>query len=838
MSSSDLPSDKEDIAAAVLERCREGLSTRYEIFELLGEGANAFVFRARERDPARDIALKILKPELSHTTARLRFQQEIARIGALLHPCILPVLDSGEVAGTPYFVMPLARGESLRARLTSTGPLPLNEVIRIGTDLCDALAYAHSRGIVHRDLKPDNILLAGPRALLADFGQAAMGERDPRDPRLTSEGVVIGTPAYLSPEQAAGAADVGPRSDLYSLGCVLFEMLTGQPPFTAASAQALFAKHISAPVPSLKHDRPGVPAELDQLVRRLLAKSPADRPGSADEVRRDLTNLVERAHARSQSSRPNLGLVLGVAGAATVAALAWLALSRRFTPQPPSATEPQVTQIAVAPFEDLTPESSYGWLVQGLSVELIEALTSVAALDVRSFEAVRAARRSGVTLDSLRRALRVGTMVSGVLERLDTRLRLRVQLTDLNSSNAIGRVIQIEADSGRADSLRFGMLGSVAAELRRALGNRVAELQEPTRRSKNAGWEQHRRAEALRTHATDEIAAGRGRGALGAIETSDSIYGVAIAADPAWNAPTIGRGWLYEYRARFISDTSGNLCTTDCIRWRRRALELAQHVVETYRDTLDALELRGTVRLQLSRSPPLRDSAERLIAAAERDLVTVASADPQRARVWTTLSTLWSRRGEPQRAIDALARAAVADPWLVMEPEVLERSLTDYRAIGMLDEAERRCEYGLVRYPNRVNFQQCRLIILGERGQGRADIDRAWHELRRTTSAIADSTADVTWWFRRVMVAAVLARTGLRDSAYAVLRQSRAQRPTSDPNLLYQEAIVYSVARDTVRAVDALREYLEQRPTGAALVARERRFEAIRGSPLFEAMLR
>jgi hypothetical protein len=173
-----------------------------------------------------------------------------------------------------------------------------------------------------------------------------------------------------------------------------------------------------------------------------------------------------------------------------------------------------------------------------------------------------------------------------------------------------------------------------------------------------------------------------------------------------------------------------------------------------------------------------------------------------------------------------------------MEPEVLERWGTNLRALGDLDEASRICELGLSRHPSRTSFQQCRLSLLGDRGRGASDIARAWDQLRLTTAAIPDSGADVTWWFRRTMVAAVLARSGLRDSAYAVLRASRAQRPTDDPNLLVQEAYVGALAFDTARVVALLGRYLERNPRGAEFLSRERRFQSLRGAPPLEALLR
>jgi DNA-binding SARP family transcriptional activator len=254
---------------------------RYHIERELGRGTMATVYLARDLKHDRPVALKVLRPELATSTEAKRFLREIAIAAGLHHPHILQLYDSGAVesAGKPpslYYVMPFAAGESLRDRLQKEAQLPLEEALRIAREVADALAYAHTRGIVHRDIKPENLLLESGHALVADFGIAhaldlAGGER------LSLTGVMLGSPSYMSPEQAAASPAIDGRSDIYSLGCVLYEMLAGEPPFSGRTTQAIVARHAADPVPSLRTVRPEVPPAVERAVGRALAKAPADR---------------------------------------------------------------------------------------------------------------------------------------------------------------------------------------------------------------------------------------------------------------------------------------------------------------------------------------------------------------------------------------------------------------------------------------------------------------------------------------------------------------------------------------------------------------------------------
>jgi hypothetical protein len=240
----------------------------------------ATVLLAHDRSLDRRVAIKVLAPELSAALGPDRFSREIRLTARLVHPNIVPLFDSGEASSCLYYVMPFIDGDTLRG-LVAHGARPVDEVAHIVTDLAEALAYAHGMGIVHRDLKPENVFWYGGRALLADFGIATTTSTTLAGGPLTGTGTIVGTVAYMSPEQASGSRELDGRSDLYSLGCVAFELLTGQPPFNGDTPMALLAAHLTAPVPSVRALKADVPARLATVVERLLAKEPAARPPTA-----------------------------------------------------------------------------------------------------------------------------------------------------------------------------------------------------------------------------------------------------------------------------------------------------------------------------------------------------------------------------------------------------------------------------------------------------------------------------------------------------------------------------------------------------------------------------
>ena len=269
------------------------LAARYAIQRELGSGGMATVFLGWDVKHKRQVAVKILKPELSVSLGAERFLREIETTANLRHPHIVPLYDSGEVHGALYYVMPFVEGESLRERLKRDGQLPLDDAIRIAREVAGALSYAHARGVVHRDIKPENILLESGHAVVTDFG-IARAVREAGTESLTGAGISLGTPAYMSPEQAAGEREIDGRTDLYSLGCVLYEMLGGQPPFTGPSTPSIIRQHLMAEPRPIATLRPTVPAPVWAALERALAKNPADRFGLVSQFG-DALGLAEPA---------------------------------------------------------------------------------------------------------------------------------------------------------------------------------------------------------------------------------------------------------------------------------------------------------------------------------------------------------------------------------------------------------------------------------------------------------------------------------------------------------------------------------------------------------------
>jgi tetratricopeptide (TPR) repeat protein len=259
-----------------VDRLRAALADRYELDREIGHGGMAYVYRAHDRQHDRDVAIKVLRPELAAALGAERFLREIQIEARLQHPHILPLYDSGAADGFLYYVMPYIEGETLRDRIRREKQLPLADALHVTKEVADALSYAHARNVVHRDIKPANILLSGEHAVVADFGIAKAISAVDED-ALTGTGIVIGTPEYMSPEQGTGEHSVDRRSDIYALGCVLYEMLAGQPPFTGRTVQSVLARHRHDPPPSLRVVRPTLPPEIEQVVETALAKVPADR---------------------------------------------------------------------------------------------------------------------------------------------------------------------------------------------------------------------------------------------------------------------------------------------------------------------------------------------------------------------------------------------------------------------------------------------------------------------------------------------------------------------------------------------------------------------------------
>src|SRR5215467_5005956 len=282
------------------------LSDHYRIDRELGQGGMATVYLAHDVRHDRKVALKVLRPELAAVIGVERFLRKIKTIATLQHPHILGLIDSGEVQGSAYYVMPFVEGESLRDRLNREKQLPISDAVRIATEVASALDYAHRHGVIHRDIKPENILLHDGQALVADFG-IALAVSTAGGTRMTETGMSLGTPYYMSPEQAMGEREITAKSDVYALGCVVYEMLSGEPPFTGPTAQAIVARVMTEQPRSLTLQRHSVPPHVEAAVNHALEKLPADRFATAAQFAEALTRpelTAARTVATATPTRP------------------------------------------------------------------------------------------------------------------------------------------------------------------------------------------------------------------------------------------------------------------------------------------------------------------------------------------------------------------------------------------------------------------------------------------------------------------------------------------------------------------------------------------------------
>ena len=368
-----------------LARLRTALAGRYVIQREAGAGGMARVYLADDLRHRRKVAIKVLKPELTEAFGAERFLREIETSAGLRHPHILPLFDSGDTGESLFFVMPFVEGESLRTRLERDGALPIDEAIQIAAEVGDALNYAHARGIVHRDIKPENILLEGGHAVVADFG-IARALRATHDPSLTQTGASLGTPRYMSPEQASGERDVDGRADLYSLACMLFEMLAGKPPFSGPTLERMIYQHMVEPPPPVTRFRPDAPASISAAITRALAKSPADRfPTTAAFVQALRAPVAERATAAS---------------------------------------------IAVLPFLNLSADPENAYFADGITEDVITQLSKIHSLKVVSRTSVMAFKGHDQDLREIGARLQVGALLEGSVRRAGSRVRIVAQLID------------------------------------------------------------------------------------------------------------------------------------------------------------------------------------------------------------------------------------------------------------------------------------------------------------------------------------------------------------------------------------------------------------------------
>ena|SRR5688572_3047828 len=461
---------------ATLEQVRQAFVQSYAVEREVGQGGMATVYLARDLKHSRQVALKVLRPELASAMGGDRFPREIQIIAQLSHPHILPLHDSGEMGGFLFYVMPFVEGESLRQKLTRDGRMPVREAVRILREVADALAYAHERGIIHRDIKPDNVMLTGRHAVVTDFGVAKAVSAAGGD-TLTTVGLALGTPAYMSPEQAMGEVDLDHRSDIYALGVMAYEMVTGETPFVRSTAQAILSAHVLDAPPDLASKRGDVPPALTQFVQRCLAKQKTERWQSAEELLPILESALTpsggltptntrpvqvvplKAAAPAKSRR---WVVAGVFSAVVAVAGfgAWKVLGAADLPGP--------NRMAILPISDVSGADAQ--LVTAMHNQLMVSLGQIPGVTVAPNSAMEVYKTSPKPVADMARELRVGAILEGNVFRAGERLRVTLQLTN---PRTIEQVWSGSYDIDLKQDL-FDAIDKVIPEIRDGIRQRIA----------------------------------------------------------------------------------------------------------------------------------------------------------------------------------------------------------------------------------------------------------------------------------------------------------------------------------------------------------------------------
>jgi serine/threonine-protein kinase len=426
-----------------LGRIRAALEGRYAIARELGAGGMATVYLADDLKHGRKVAVKVLKPELAAALGPDRFPREIRILARLQHPHILPLLDSGESEGFLFYTMPYIEGESLRQRIDRAGPIGIQEAVRITREVADALASAHAAGILHRDIKPGNVLISGRHALVMDFG-IAKALSDSGGDTLTTIGIAVGTPAYMSPEQATGADEVDARSDIYALGTLAYEMITGAPPFQRKTTQATLAAQVLDKPPPLTEVHPAANQELSDLVMRCLEKDPANRWQTSDELVPLLEALATPSGGmtptqtrpvktvapatsgptRSGNRRPAIGvlailaIVVGLYGG-------WRFVSGRRAGGAPSTDT--ITRVAVMPLRDISgADATFAESMQDALITTIGAMNVVGVVSASELSEKGQSRR----IHDVATEFNVNAVMEGTLFRAGDVMRINLQLVE------------------------------------------------------------------------------------------------------------------------------------------------------------------------------------------------------------------------------------------------------------------------------------------------------------------------------------------------------------------------------------------------------------------------
>lgn len=818
----------------LLGKLRDSLSDKYDVESKLGEGGMATVFLARDVRHERRVAIKLLHEDLGAALGVERFKREIEIATSLTHPHILPLYDSGEAADSLFYVMPFIEGESLRHRLDREKILPIDQALKLTQEVAGALDYAHRKGVVHRDIKPENILIQEGHAIVADFGIArAVSAMGSEGGSLTKTGMSLGTPTYMSPEQAFGEKDVDGRSDMYSLACVLYEMLTGQPPFTGANAQSIMAKHSMAEVPSMQIVRATIPDELEDVVQRALAKAPSDRFSSVKEFADELEECVIDYHTTTRRtvgdrrSQPRIPAgrrhadrsarvwwrrpanLAGLGGVALLAAAAtWYGLGRSRTSTTGTGLEAQ--KVAVLYFDDKSSGEKLRYLADGLTESLIGQLSQVQALDVISKLGVAPYRGTSVDVDSISKALGAGTIVRGTVDEAGDKFQIGIRVVDGNSGEIQTRK-DFEIPKTGVLAVQDSIAREVADYLRIHVGQEVRLRQERSGTSNVAAWTILQRAEKLRKDAVTQANAGDSAASKAGFARADSLMVEAESLDGNWIDP------IAQQSALALSRVKTTRNPVEAKPWLDRGIVDANRALAKDSRSAEALESRGSLLYQkwyLSLAANTRE-APALLDSAESDLKRAVAIDPSRAQAWNNLSEVYSQKDNSLDAKQAGQRAYEADAYLAGTDQVLWRLYATSYDLKQFPDAVKYCDEGARRFPDNRLFVRCKLWLFTTHAVA-PDPAVAWAEYKKLQALTPAKQWERQQHEASMLVAAAFAGAGQKDSARKLLRGARADAQI-DPQgtLMGVEAFIWTLVgtkADTTEAIDVLKRYLTANP--------------------------